>query len=133
AKSAGGSSLAGTAIEVCDEAGEVLARGELNDTPWPGTDALYWTEVALRAPATAGLRIWSVKFAAAGLELPHDASSASFSIAVVDPPEHRLTVKVVAKETQAPIEDAVVCLGAYRASTGPFGVAEVMMPKGTYS
>ena len=132
AKSAAGFDLTGMPIAVCDGAGAVLASGVLGDGPWPGTTALYWTELTLTAPAKAGMFSWSVEFAAVDLALPHQGSSSRFSIAIVDPPEHRLTVKVVAQETASPIENAQVRLGAYRAATGGSGLAELMVPKGAY-
>jgi hypothetical protein len=132
AKSTTGSDLKGMRIAVCDEAGVVLAAGALGDTPWPGTSALYWTELDLVAPAEAGIFTWSVKFDAAELALPHHGSSSRFSIAIVSAPEHRLTVKVVEQDTATPIENAQVRLGAYRAATGASGIAELMMPKGSF-
>ena len=132
AKSAVGCDLTGAHIAVCDATGAVLASGVLGDTPWPGTSALYWTELSLIAPTEAGMFSWSVKFAAADLALAHIGSSSRFSIAIVDPPEHRLRVKVVEQDTASPVADAQVRLGAYRAATGSSGFAELMVPKGTY-
>jgi hypothetical protein len=132
AKSAMACDLNGRKIEVRDETGAVMARGSLGPTPWPGTTALYWAELELQAPSRAGMFSWSVRFDAAELEIPHEDAAASFSIAIVSPPEHRLTVKVFERETAAPIADAQVRLGAYRAATDPSGLAEIMMPKGTY-
>ena len=48
------SSLTGRTIEACDETGAVLAQGRLGDAPWPGTSALYWTELRLAAPDQEG-------------------------------------------------------------------------------
>jgi len=132
AKSAMGCDLAGKRIAVCDEAGAVLASGALGATPWPGTSALYWTELALVAPPEAGMFSWSATFDTAGLAVPHRGASSRFSIAIVNPPAHRLTVKVVERNTAAPIENAHVRLGAYRAATGGSGLAELMLPKGSY-
>jgi hypothetical protein len=132
AKSSAGSELKGKKILISDQAGAVIARGSLRETPWPGTSALYWTEVELPAATQEGMFWWSVNFAAAELETPHDGSTSKFSVAIVRPPEHRLTVEVFEKDTKAPIEDAQVRLGAYRAATDPSGRAEVAMPKGTY-
>jgi hypothetical protein len=122
----------GAHIAVCDGAGVVLARGVLGDTPWPGTSGLYWTELSLIAPAAAGMFSWSVEFAAADLALAHQGSSSRFSIAIVDPPEHRLTVKVVEQDAASPVANAQVRLGAYRAATRGSGVAELLVPKGSY-
>ena len=132
AKSAAGCDLTGMPIAVRDTAGSMLASGILGDTPWPGTSSLYWTELTLIAPAEAGMFSWSVEFAAADLALPHQGSSSRFSIAIVDPPEHRLTIKVIAQETASPVENAQVRLGAYRAATDGSGLAQIMVPKGAY-
>src|SRR4029077_11592445 len=48
AKSAVNATLAGRAIEVCDDAGDVAGRGVLSDAPLPGTGALYWTDIHLQ-------------------------------------------------------------------------------------
>jgi hypothetical protein len=132
AKSSAGCDLAGMPIAVCDAAGTALARGVLGNTPWPGTSALYWTELTLTAPAETGMFAWSVTFAAPDLALAHDGSSSRFSIAIVDPPEHRLVVKVVEQGTATPVENVQVRLGAYRAATGGSGIAEVVLPKDSY-
>ena len=132
AKSAANSDLKGLDIAVHDASGEVAARGRLRDAPLPGTAALYWDEVELTAPAEEGLSKWSVRFAAEGLALPHDGTAAEFSAMVSRPPEHRLTVKVVEQKTKEPIADAQVRLGPFRGTTDPAGLAEVMIPKGTY-
>jgi hypothetical protein len=84
------------------------------------------------APEQEGLSEWSVRFAADELAVPHDGASAEFSVAVVRPPEHRLAVKVIEKESRAPIEDVQLRLGAYRGATGQSGLVEIMMPKGAY-
>jgi len=132
AKSAAGCDLAGRTIAVRDESNAVLASASLSAAPWPDTAALYWAELRMPAPTTAGMFSWMVTFDAAGLAIPHDGASSRFSIAIVDPPEHRLTVKVVERETATPIVDAKVRLGAYRGATGPTGLAEIMLPKGAY-
>jgi uncharacterized membrane protein len=132
AKSSAGCELKGQRIQISDQAGTVIGQGTLQDTPWPGTSALYWTEVEVPAPDQEGMFWCTVSFAAAELEAPHEESSSRFSVAIVPPPEHRLTIEVFEKDTKAPIEDAQVRLGAYRAATDPSGRAEVAMPKGTY-
>jgi hypothetical protein len=132
AKSAAGQELRGARIEIRDDTGATVAQSMLGGTPWPDTSALYWTEVELRAPAQEGLGAWRATFAASELELPHEASSSTFSVAVVRPPEHRLTVKVVDRETANPVENAIVRAGAFRATTNPDGLAQVAMPKGTF-
>ena len=53
-------------------------------------------------------------------------------MAVVAPAAHVLTVKVIAKDTAAPIEGAQIRLGPHRATTDGAGLAAVRMPKGRY-
>jgi hypothetical protein len=132
AKSAAGIVLQGRSVEICDAGGAVVARGALGDTPWPGTSALYWTQLELTAPAEAGVCSWSTRFSGADVELPHDGAAYAFSVAVIGRPEHRLTVKVVESETANPIEEVEVRLGPYRAATDFAGLAEIDIAKGTY-
>jgi hypothetical protein len=132
AKSAVDETLAGRAIEVCDCTGAVVGRGILSDAPLVGTGALYWTAVQLPAPRTEGPAEWSVRFAASDLDLPHHSAQTSFRVAVVRPPEHVLSVKVVEQTTAAPIPEVELRIGAYRGITGSSGLAEIALPKGQY-
>jgi hypothetical protein len=132
AKSSAACELKGKKILVSDSSGAVIAQGCLQETPWPGTSALYWTDVEMPAPEQEGMFWCTVSFAAADVETPHDGASSKFSVVIVRPPEHRLTIEVFEKDSKAPIEDAQVRLGAYRAATDPSGRAEVAMPKGSY-
>src|SRR6266403_1463334 len=66
AKSSAGCALGARRVEVLD--GEaVVAAAHLGCAPWPGTDALFWTEVELRAPDQPGLVMLAVRFDAAEL------------------------------------------------------------------
>jgi hypothetical protein len=132
AKSSAGIALAGERVEVRDECSEVVAQERLGEAPYPGTTALYWSNVELVAPAREGLHTWSVEFEPREPNLPHERASTTFSVLVARPPEHRLSIKVIEKGTSAPIAGAQVRLGAYWATTGPLGLAEVDMPKGVY-
>jgi hypothetical protein len=125
--------LTGQAVEVRDQAGDKIGEGTLGETPWTGTSALYWAEVELAAPATEGVSFRSVNFTAVEeLELPHEGVSATFSFRTDKPPEHRVTVKVVERKTEAPLEDVEVLLGFYMASTDQRGAVTIGLPKGTY-
>ncbi len=132
AKSAAGCELGGRRIQISDQSGRLLGQGQLQATPWPGTSALYWTEVEVLSPDREGMFWCTVNFAADDVETPHEGSSSKFSVAIVRPPEHRLTIEVLEKDTKAPIEDAQVRLGAYGAATDPSGRAEVELPNGSY-
>jgi hypothetical protein len=132
AKSSGACALRGARIEVHDEAGAPLGHGILGDTPWPGTDALYWTEIALAGPSRDGQQCWSVAFAAADLDLPHLGSSAELRFTAVKPPEHRVAVAVTEREAATPVEASEIALGPYRAATDKTGMAQIEVPGGIY-
>jgi hypothetical protein len=132
AKSSSACVLAGAKVDIRDDTGAVIGKGTLGDTPWPETRALYWTEIALPAPSRDGLFRWAAHFEAAGLELPHEASSAEFSFAAVRPPAHRLTIKVVERDVAAPVADVQVALGPYRAATDAVGRAHIEAPAGSF-
>jgi len=132
ARSSGACALAGARIDIRDDAGAVIGEGALGDTPWPGSDALYWTEIVLAGPPREGLQYWSVAFAAADLELPHLGSSAEFSFTAVKPPEHRVAITVTESDVAAPVEKTEVALGPYRAATDKAGMAHIEAPAGTY-
>jgi hypothetical protein len=131
-KSAGGCDLRGAAVDIVDEAGAVVGRGRLGDTPWPGT-GLYWAEVALTAPERIGTHSWRAAFPAQEVRFAHDASSAAFGFAVVPPAEYRLTVKVTDAEGAAPLAGVELALGPYRAATDAMGTARLDIPTGRFS
>jgi hypothetical protein len=132
AKGSGGCSLAGTRVEIVDQSGAEVGRGELGDTPWPETDALYWSDIELAAPAAAGAYSWTVAFAPAGQPLPHSGASSPFGFAAVPPAESRLAVRVTDQTDGAPIADAQLALGPYRAATDAAGTAVLHALRGTY-
>src|SRR5262249_42592682 len=132
AKSSAACALSGRRIEVRDATGAVAAHGALGAAPWPGTSALYWTEVGFCAPAETGVCIWTVRFDPAELDLPHQGTAAQFSLVVVPRPEHRLTVTVLEQGTETPIPDVQIVLGPYRGATDAKGSAVIALPTGRY-
>jgi hypothetical protein len=132
AKSSAEYPLNGMTLEVSDEQGTLLGIGKLGDSPWPGTSALYWTEIEMTAPAAEGLASYSARFAG-DMAVPHEIGSAQFTVVAIRNPEHAVTVRLVEKDTGAPLADAQVRLGAYAGVTDAAGVARVDVPKGTYA
>jgi hypothetical protein len=130
AKSAGGVALAGAPIAIRDQHGVTAGEGRLGDTPWPGTDALYWTEIELTAPGAAGVFAWTAAFAATDLALPHRAGATSFGFAAVAPAAHRVTVAVTC--AGAPVGKVQIALGPHRAATDSDGIAIIAVPGGTH-
>ena len=131
-KCAEGCALRGQRIDIVDANSTVLASRQSGDAPWAGTSALYWAELTLSAPPREGLATLAAATDATTQGLAHHGASSSFTVAVVRPPEHTLTVKVIAKDTAAPIADADIRLGAYRAATDPSGRAELRIAGGAY-
>jgi hypothetical protein len=129
AKSSAGCALGGRRIDVL-EGENVVASGYLGATPWPGTGALYWAEVELRAPESPGLATLAARFGAADLDEPHRAASSPFSVSVVARPDHALMVTVAS--SGVPIAEAAIRLGAYRATTDASGRATIKLAKGRY-
>lgn len=128
ARSAASYALGGGRIEVTG-AGATSDR-RLGGAPWPGSEALYFTELTLHAPDRPGRCAFSVRFDPAGVAEPHREARASFDVVVVAVPQHTLTVKVAAGD--APVESAHIRLGPYRATTGADGVATLRVAAGCY-
>jgi hypothetical protein len=131
-KSAQACVLKDSVVEVLDETGEVKGAGTIGDSPWLGTNALYWTEIEVTAPFNDGPACWRARFVGGEWILPHEPSQFEFTFAAVRQGDHKLTVTVVDKDTGAPIENGHVRLGYYRAVTDASGVAELSIPAGNY-
>jgi hypothetical protein len=125
-------SLAGRVVEIWNGADVKVGEGRLAESPWPGTDALYWAAVEAVAPADEGVFAWTVRFPPGDFSPPHDESSVPFSFRTARPPEAAVTIEIVAKDTALPLEDVEVRLGAYEAFTDERGVARVAVAHGTY-
>jgi hypothetical protein len=132
AKSSGACALDGVMVEIRDDTGALAGKGVLGDTPLPGTEALYWTEIALDGPRREARLCWTAAIAATGFALPHVGASAEFSFTAVRPPEHRVAVTVTESCAATPVEETQVALGPWRAATDKTGTAHLEVPAGTY-
>jgi len=133
ARCTAGCPLSGETIEVVNADGAIVAQAVLGKIPWQGTRGLYWTTVAVSAPAVAGHFRWSVRMVAPERSLPHGTPSpASFSFVAMNPPEHLVTIEMVEQETGAPIPNAQVRLGPHRAATDEGGLARFRLPGGDF-
>jgi hypothetical protein len=130
AKSSTGCALAGCRIEVLDDVGAVVARGRLGATPWPGTEALFWSEVELCAPSVPGIANLAVRFDGAVSGESGSQAVSPFTVAVVAAPEHVVTVTVTADGR--PVPDAIVRAGAVRTATDGKGRARLHLAKGAH-
>jgi hypothetical protein len=129
-------SAAARRVEICDAAGGRLAIAAVGDTPLPGTDALHFAELELRAPPTPGAHAWQARVAAAVAEAEdrpaHAAASAAFQVRAVPAPDCVLKVFAVDARSGVPVPGARVVVHPYRAMTNPEGIAELKVPKGAY-
>ena len=87
---------------------------------------MYWVELDFLAPAKDGTYTWAVKSL-------HGEASSEFTFITVEPPEHRLTIRVRDRTTQASVPDVEVRLGVYRTSSDDRGLATFELPGGRYS
>ena len=125
-------SFANKAFTISNHDGATIAKSELSDDLWPGTTGLYFAELELKAPSSAGLYQWSVKSAGKELDKPHADGAAGFSLRVVDRPECLVTVEAVDKESQKPLAGARIAMHPYKAVTDERGFAEIRVAKGAY-
>jgi hypothetical protein len=118
-------------FRIFNDKGAQVSTGMLPGERWAGT-GLYFAEVELEAPSTEGLYTWSVKSAETDSAMPHADGSIDFGVRVVSRPEFVITVEVVDKESQTPLEGARVVMHPYRVIADKRGVAEVRVAKGAY-
>jgi len=131
--------LADSKIEVYDGESSKVATGALRDVPWPNTAGLYWAELELEAPGTEGYYSWEARFPTSDLKLPHEEVSYKFGFTTARRPEHAVRVKVIDKDFDEPLKNALVTLipcatvyTPYRKRTDDRGVAWLSVPKNEY-
>lgn len=129
-------SAAARRVEIVDAAGGSLATAAVGDAPLPGTDALHFAELELRAPSSQGAHAWEARVAAVAADAddraPHTAASAVFQVRAVPAPDCVLKVLAVDARSGAPVPGARVVVHPYRAMTNLEGIAELKVPKGAY-
>jgi hypothetical protein len=126
---------AGWRVAIRDAEGRNLASAAVGDVAWPGTAALYFAELELRAPDTAGLHAWEAVLepeTGEGDRPAHVAARAQFHLRAVPAPECVVKVVAVDAASRAPVRGARVVVHPYRAVTDEQGVAEIRVPKGAY-
>jgi hypothetical protein len=128
----GGCNVGGRELGLYDQQGTLVGGVKLGREVWPGTEALYFAEVAATAPPENGSYQWEVKIAGWDSKVPHAAGSVPVALRVVDPPDCVVTVKAVDRESQAPIQGACVVMHPYRATTDESGIAKVRVARGQY-
>jgi hypothetical protein len=122
-------------VAIRDAAGRSVASARVGDAPWPGTAALFHTEIELHAPDAEGLHAYEASLEtdpAADNRPTHTAASARFQVRAVPAPECLVKVVAVDAASRTPVRGARVVVHPYRAVTDAHGVAELRVPKGAY-
>ena len=123
-------------VEIRDEHGDAIGSGVVGDVPSPGTSALYFAEIELRAPKAEGVYAWEAAvadvFDVATGNATHTAASARLQVRAAHAPECLLKVVAVDARSRAPVQGAKVVVHPYHALTNADGVAELRVPKGAY-
>ena len=141
-----GCPLAGRRVVIRDAAGADVGRARVGETPEPGTSALYAAKVTLEAPADEGVHTWTAAFdegepdsRATHHTVPaqdpapgHGNATATFGFRTTAPPEHRVTVTVVDRDTETRLAGAEVRVGVYRGTTDASGQAHVAVHSGSH-
>lgn len=132
AKCSAGCNLAGENIEIQDQEGKLVATGTLADPPWPGSQGLYWQEIPFQAPGQEGYYSWKAQFRGLTKAVLHQESVITFGFQALRPPEYRLSIEVVDRETKVPIGDAFVAANTFRTYTDAQGQAILEITGGAY-
>jgi hypothetical protein len=127
-----GCDLSGQSLGLFDQKGAAVGTARLGREVWPGADALYFSEVEAQAPLAPGSHRWEIRTGDWFSKLPHAAGSLPMTVRVVRRPDCEVTVKVVDRESQAPIQGARVVMHPYRAVTDEGGIAKVKVTRGAY-
>ncbi|MFN8532475.1 MAG: hypothetical protein U0556_02905 [Dehalococcoidia bacterium] len=131
-----GCDLAGKKVEIHDHEGALVTTGVLGDASDPELPALYVAEMETVAPDTEGRHEWAARFLEPEMALPHTGSTFGFGFATVKPADHTVTVEVINKETNTPIQDAEVYFAqsgpSFRGRTDEHGMLTIGLPKGEY-
>jgi hypothetical protein len=127
---------AGWEVALQDHQGGEIARVLVPEAICPGTTALHFVEVELRAPPVEGQFAWTAAAPATAGDDEHSAlhaaASASIALRVVPAPEVRLRVVAVDRQQQRPVEGARIVVHPYRAVTDASGRAELRLPRGRF-
>jgi hypothetical protein len=130
ARSSSGRALPGCRVEVSDAAGSVTASGALGNTPWAGSEALYWVALDVPAPRAGQMADYTVR--CVPTETASEAVPTRFNVTATERPECTLSVKVSERNTAEPLDGVEVRLGPFHARTDASGHAELRVNKGEY-
>ncbi|HZD90928.1 MAG TPA: hypothetical protein VE224_12570, partial [Pseudolabrys sp.] len=110
ARAADGRALTGREIAVSDANGVTVAAGRLGAAPWPGTEALYWVELNMPAPAAPQVATFQVRSAGEAYAL-----ATEFTVIAAGKPAHSVAVTITDRDTAEPLAAVEVRLGPFAA------------------
>jgi hypothetical protein len=123
--------LSGTSVDVYNEAGARVGGGTLGPAAWPATTALYWAELEVAGPEAEGDHSWSIH--ATTPEPTHGHPTSVVRFVACRPPDHRVTLEAIDKDSGLPLGGVELRLGSFRGTTNDVGIAHVDVPAGTYA
>ena len=124
--------LSGQTILVKDHDGNVLLEQALGSDIWPGTEALQFLKVSVKAPVATGIYEWTASSSPEANGLAHAAGETSFRFHVTQQADCEILVEVRELSTEIPLENATVVLHPFRCKTDTNGVARFKVPSGDY-
>ena len=127
-----GCGLGGHELGLFDQDGSRVGAVTLGHEVWQGTEALYYSVVEAQAPLAPGSHRWEIRTGDWVSKVPHAAGSLPIVVRVVNAPDCEISVKVVDRESQAPLKGARVVMHPYRAVTDANGIAKVKVTRGAY-
>ncbi|MEL1134304.1 hypothetical protein AAC978_03885 [Desulfitobacterium sp. THU1] len=130
AKCSASCSLAGLPIVIEDENHQQVTICKLGEEVLPQTNGTYWSEQEIDAPEDESLHKWVVQGHTQYLELQHQINAETFLFRTAKPPEYKVTIEVLDKYNNTPIEGAYVMLGLYKATVDEYGIASLEVPGG---
>ncbi|AGA69133.1 hypothetical protein Desdi_1644 [Desulfitobacterium dichloroeliminans LMG P-21439] len=130
AKCSAGCSLAGLPIIIEDDNHQQVTVSQLGEEVLPQTNGTYWTEQEIDAPEDEIIHSWAVQCHTLDLKQQHQINAETFLFRTVKPPEYTVTIEVIDKYNNTPIEGAYVMLGLYKATTDEYGIASLEVAGG---
>lgn len=137
-----------------DHDGTTLATGAVSEEPWQGTAGLFFAEFEISSPDAVGQFGWEVIAPTADsafrdrdpdpdrdpdlepdldrAERRHDQVSARFNLRTVPQGEYKLTLLAIDRASERPVPGLKVVVHPYRTMTDEQGIAELLLPKGSY-
>jgi hypothetical protein len=132
-KCSSGCDMTGRPFEIFDQDGSRVGTGTVSGEIWPGSEGLYYAALELTAPEKPDLYAWRIDVPAEYRNYPHQAATTSFNVRVVAPPEFTVRIEAWDGTKEAPLPNMNVTMHPYRGTTDARGIAEVRVPKGTYT